>query len=107
MSCAKAVRLVHMLGLSRLDAPGAEFPPNLGEASTWAEEEERRRTFWGTFCIDAHASVSTGWPCLINTDDVSEATEMNDPRLTESRLLLACLHQKKHSRTTKEKKLHS
>lgn len=32
---------------------------------------ERRRVFWGAFAIDSHASISTGWPCLIDPDDVS------------------------------------
>lgn len=70
MSCASAARLVHMLGLHRLDDPSGETLSPLQPASTWAEEEERRRTFWGAFAADAHSSITTGWPSLIDINDV-------------------------------------
>ncbi|EFY88945.1 binuclear zinc transcription factor [Metarhizium acridum CQMa 102] len=69
-SCAKAVRLCQMMGLDRLDGARDDLPPALGPHSTWEELEERRRVFWGAFAIDSHASISTGWPALINPDDV-------------------------------------
>lgn len=71
MSSARCVRLVHMMGLDRLDGDPDDIPPTLGPALTWAEVEERRRVFWGAFTIDSHASISTGWPSLISSDDVS------------------------------------
>jgi hypothetical protein len=72
MSAARCVRLVHMMGLHRLDGKqGAdEGPPALGPPTSWTDLEERRRTFWGAFCIDAHGSISTGWPNLIDSTDV-------------------------------------
>lgn len=73
MSSARCVRLVNMMGLDRLDVPGQEVPPALGPATTWAELEERRRVFWGVFAIDSHASISTGWPSLIDSTSVSSS----------------------------------
>ncbi|KAK2592529.1 hypothetical protein QQS21_009774 [Conoideocrella luteorostrata] len=70
MSCAKAVRLCQMMGLDRLDGTGDDLPPSLGPHTSWQELEERRRVFWGAFAIDSHASIATGWPTLINPDDV-------------------------------------
>ncbi|ODA82606.1 hypothetical protein RJ55_01114 [Drechmeria coniospora] len=70
MSCAKTVRLCHMMGLDRLDGPSDDLPPALAAASSWTELEERRRVFWGAFAIDSHASISTGWPCLIDTNTI-------------------------------------
>ncbi|KJZ76098.1 hypothetical protein HIM_04554 [Hirsutella minnesotensis 3608] len=70
MSSAKCVRLVQMMGLDRLDGPREDLPPALGPPATWAELEERRRVFWGAFACDSHSSISTGWPCLIEPDDV-------------------------------------
>lgn len=70
MSSAKCVRLVHMMGLDRLDGDPSELPPALASPLSWTELEERRRVFWGAFTIDCHASMSTGWPNLINSDDV-------------------------------------
>ncbi|KID73166.1 Citrinin biosynthesis transcriptional activator mrl3 [Metarhizium brunneum] len=69
-TCAKAVRLCQMMGLDRLDGARDDLPPALGPHSTWEELEERRRVFWGAFAIDSHASISTGWPALINPDDI-------------------------------------
>lgn len=71
MTCAKAVRLVEMMGLHRLDGAAEEISPTLLPPKDWAELEERRRTFWGVFCIDSHCSISTGWPFLIDTAEVT------------------------------------
>lgn len=76
MTSAKCVRLVQMMGLERLDGDPDEIPPSLGPALSWAEFEERRRVFWGAFAIDSHASISTGWPCLMNSDDVSRSNPL-------------------------------
>lgn len=70
MSGANCVRLCHMIGLDRLDGERLGMPPPLPPALTWAELEERRRVFWGAFSIDAHCCISTGWPSLLNKDDV-------------------------------------
>lgn len=70
MSSARAVRLAHMMGLHRLDATQEDLPQTLMPPKDWAELEERRRTFWGIFCLDSHCSVSTGWPHLIDPTEV-------------------------------------
>lgn len=70
MSSAKAIRLVQMMGLHRIDGGGHEMAPTLAPPKDWTEVEERRRTFWGVFSVDTHASLSTGWPTLINPADV-------------------------------------
>ncbi|KAK7414376.1 hypothetical protein QQX98_006741 [Neonectria punicea] len=71
MSSARYVRLCHMMCLDRIDGNNFGSPPSLGPPLTWAELEERRRVFWGAFCFDAHACISTGWASLINTEDIS------------------------------------
>lgn len=70
MSTSRAVRLVEMMGLHRLDAPPGEISPTLLPPKDWPELEERRRTFWGVFCIESHCSISTGWPSHINALEV-------------------------------------
>lgn len=71
MSGARAIRLAHMMGLHRLDGTEEDLSPTLMPPKDWAELEERRRTFWGIFCLDSHCSVSTGWPHLIDPAGVS------------------------------------
>ncbi|KAI3397017.1 hypothetical protein diail_11344 [Diaporthe ilicicola] len=73
MSTARCIKLIHMMGLHRLDDPSAaeEMAPTIAPPRDWTELEERRRVFWGAFCVDSHASISTGWPSLI---DMSEVT---------------------------------
>lgn len=70
MTSAKCVRLVQMMGLDKLDGGSNNFPPSLAPPTSWTELEERRRTFWGAYCIDAHASIAAGWPSLIVCGDV-------------------------------------
>ncbi|CAM1502897.1 Fc.00g076730.m01.CDS01 [Cosmosporella sp. VM-42] len=70
MSSARCVRLVHMMALDRLDGNPDELPPTLAKPLSWTELEERRRVFWGAFSIDCHASISTGWPSLMNSEDI-------------------------------------
>lgn len=72
MNTAKCVRLINMMGLEKMDGDQRmKMAPSIQPARSWIEKEERRRTFWGAFAIDAHASVSTGWPSLISSSDVS------------------------------------
>lgn len=71
MSGARAVRLVEMMGLHRLDDATDEISPTLLPPRDWTELEERRRVFWGVFCIDSHCSISTGWPFLIDASEVT------------------------------------
>ncbi|ORY69851.1 uncharacterized protein BCR38DRAFT_420234 [Pseudomassariella vexata] len=71
MSSARTVRLVEMMGLHRLDCPPEEISPTLQPPADWQELEERRRTFWGAFCIDSHCSISTGWPNLIDSSEIT------------------------------------
>ncbi|KAL1866224.1 hypothetical protein Daus18300_006888 [Diaporthe australafricana] len=73
MSTARCIKLIHMMGLHRLDDPSAaeEMAPTIAPPKDWTELEERRRVFWGAFCVDSHASISTGWPSLV---DMSEVT---------------------------------
>lgn len=35
---------------------------------------ERRRVFWGAFAIDSHGAISTGWPSLMDPDEVGTAS---------------------------------
>ncbi|KAK3357735.1 binuclear zinc transcription factor [Lasiosphaeria hispida] len=75
MSSARCVRLVEMMGLHQLDDDVAfedrPMAPSLATAQNWTELEERRRIFWGAFCLDGHASISTGWPNLIDATQIT------------------------------------
>jgi hypothetical protein len=73
MSTSRAVRLVQMMRLHRLDGvtqvmdPTLRFvqaPPDLTEA------EERRRVFWVTYIMDRSSCISMGFPALIDERDV-------------------------------------
>ncbi|KAK8055860.1 transcription factor SEF1 [Apiospora rasikravindrae] len=71
MSIARAVRLAEMMGLQRLDCPPGEMPPTILPPRDWIDLEERRRTFWGIFCLDSHCSISTGWPTFVDPSEVT------------------------------------
>lgn len=75
MSSARCSKLVMMMGLHRLDddtdAYESPITPMFPSPADWIELEERRRILWGAFCIDSHASISTGFP---NVLDYSEIT---------------------------------
>ncbi|KAK4169531.1 transcriptional activator protein acu-15 [Cladorrhinum sp. PSN259] len=75
LSSARCVRLTGMMGLHRLDATDLDeeqhAAPMIPPPRNWAELEERRRVFWGAFCIDSYASVSTGWPTAIDVNTVT------------------------------------
>ncbi|KAI1335106.1 hypothetical protein F5Y15DRAFT_256522 [Xylariaceae sp. FL0016] len=90
MSCARGVRLVEMLGLHRLDSPPDETCPTLLPPNDWAELEERRRTFWGMFCIDSHCSISTGWPHLIDPTDVTTHLPTNEAAFHSGKEMKTC-----------------
>lgn len=69
MSAARCVRLVEMMGFHRLDDPSKDenpIAPTVDPPKDWIDLEERRRVFWGAFCMDSHVSISTGWPTLVD-----------------------------------------
>ncbi|KAJ6089725.1 hypothetical protein N7467_004941 [Penicillium canescens] len=70
LSVGKAARLALMLGLNRLDGVGLDVKQSISPPRDWTEREERRRVFWGAFATDRYASVGTGWPLLIDEDDI-------------------------------------
>lgn len=88
LSTGRAVRLVQMMGLHRLDGSGLDVKQCLQPPKDWIEREERRRTFWMAFCVDRYASIGTGWPMTIEEKDVSVGylSGLKSRELTESRL---------------------
>ncbi|KAK3044738.1 hypothetical protein LTS18_000488, partial [Coniosporium uncinatum] len=70
LSSGRAVRLCQMMGLHRLDGPGLDVKQCLPPPRDWTEREERRRTFWMSFCEDRYASIGTGWPMSIDETDI-------------------------------------
>lgn len=71
LSVGKAARLALMMGLNRLDGTGLDVKQSMFPPKDWTEREERRRTFWMAFCTDRYASIGTGWPMIIDENDVS------------------------------------
>ena len=86
MTAARCARLVHMLGLQRLDDPSEDVEgsdgPVLPPPKSWVELEERRRTFWGAYCVNVHVTMNTGWPIMIDVKDVRTPVLMDVVRFT-------------------------
>ncbi|TVY37892.1 Citrinin biosynthesis transcriptional activator [Lachnellula occidentalis] len=70
MSIGRFVRMVHMLGLHRLDGERMDVKQILPSPQDWIELEERRRTFWAAFYGDRWASSGTGWPMTIDEREI-------------------------------------
>lgn len=70
LSVGKATRLALMMGLNRLDVVGLDVKQSMFPPKDWTEREERRRTFWMAFCTDRYASIGTGWPMVIDENDI-------------------------------------
>ncbi|TKA81482.1 hypothetical protein B0A55_02939 [Friedmanniomyces simplex] len=70
MSSGRGSRMVQMMGLHRLDGVGLDVKQCLPPPKDWTEREERRRTFWMSFCTDRYSSIGTGWPMSIEERDV-------------------------------------
>lgn len=75
MSTGRACRIAQMLGLHRIDGQSMDVKQCLPPAISWMELEERRRTFWTAFWGDRCASIGTGWPMMLDEQDVSTALE--------------------------------
>lgn len=70
MSSGRASRMTQMMGLHRLDGTGLDVKQCLPPPRDWTEREERRRTFWMSFCVDRYSSIGTGWPMVIEERDI-------------------------------------
>ncbi|KAK5797763.1 hypothetical protein VI817_004054 [Penicillium citrinum] len=89
LSVGKACRLALMMGFNRLDGVGLDVKQSMFPPKDWTEREERRRTFWMAFCTDRYASIGTGWPVVIDENDImtnlpasEEAFLMSKPQRT-------------------------
>lgn len=71
LSIGKAVRLAQMLQLFRLDDPSINLKRIVHPPRDWEELEQCRRVFWMAFCLDRYASMGTGWPVILDEEDVS------------------------------------
>jgi Fungal specific transcription factor domain len=76
LSTGKAARIASMMGMYRLDGVGLDIKQCLPPPRDWTEREERRRTFWMTFCQDRYASVGTGWPMMFDERDVGPSSHV-------------------------------
>jgi hypothetical protein len=91
MSAGRGCRMAQMMGLHRLDGAGLDVKQCLPPPKDWTEREERRRTFWMSFCVDRYSSIGTGWPMTIEEKDVmtslpsdEESYELSKPAKTMS-----------------------
>ena len=66
----RVVRLSQMITLHRMDTEMFRVEKCLPPARDFIEQEERRRTFWLTFCLDRYATTGSGWPMIIDERDV-------------------------------------
>jgi hypothetical protein len=89
MSSARCAKLVMMMGLHRLDD---DIDPNdrpmatmLSPPRDWIELEERRRALWGAFCIDSHASISTGYPNLLDVTEITTHLPSSEEAFTSGK----------------------
>lgn len=79
MSISRAVRLVQLMRLYRVDKHEKLQDPTLNlipSPEDWLQAEERRRLFWFTFLMDRYTGISMGWPSLIDTRDVSRVPNL-------------------------------
>jgi hypothetical protein len=80
LSAAKAMRLIQMLELHRMDSGRPTSPEqhlqqnSLGQ--DWLVQEERRRTFWAAYQVDCLASVFLGGCMSIDEKEVSLTDRM-------------------------------
>lgn len=79
------------IGLHRIDGNGLDVKQCLPPPRDWTEREERRRTFWMSFCQDRYASIGTGWPMTVDERDVmtnlpasEEAFNLSRPEQTQT-----------------------
>ncbi|OQE43566.1 hypothetical protein PENCOP_c003G04093 [Penicillium coprophilum] len=85
LSVGKAARLALMLGLNRLDGVGLDVKQSILPPRDWTEREERRRVFWGAFATDRYSSVGTGWPILIDENDIRTNLPASEESFTKSK----------------------
>ncbi|KAI7237583.1 hypothetical protein KC330_g3050 [Hortaea werneckii] len=78
MSAGRACRMGLMMGLHRVDGVGLDVKQCLPPPKDFIEHEERRRTFWGCFCVDRYSSIGTGWPMVVDEKDIMSVLPANE-----------------------------
>ena len=76
MSLGRLLRLARVLGLDCVDSDKTQpsecggFRLPLPDTDDWVELEERRRTFWVAFILDAYSSARTKSPMTLRYNEV-------------------------------------
>lgn len=82
MSLGRALRLAQVLGLDHADSGNSTsfesggFRLPLPDTDEWAELEERRRTFWMAFILDAYANARTKSPMTLRYNEVCSPSDV-------------------------------
>jgi hypothetical protein len=81
LSAAKAMRLIQMLQLHRMDTAATSSHDQHTQQSSmaaqdWSLQEERRRTFWAAYSVDCLASVFLGGVMSIDEKEVGNFFSM-------------------------------
>ncbi|KAK9321002.1 fungal-specific transcription factor domain-containing protein [Lipomyces orientalis] len=71
ISAGIACRSAIMLQLNIVDIKVSGISQLLPPPSEWIETEERRRTFWCAFAMDRYSSIGTGWPLIIDENNIA------------------------------------
>lgn len=67
---------IYMAG--RAPTPSLSRTSIIPSATTWHEDELRRRLFWLIFCLDRYACVSTGWDFALPDFDIKRRLPASD-----------------------------
>lgn len=71
LSLGRGIRIAQMLQMHHLDKEDGESTQNSASSRSWIEIEERRRVWWALYVSDRLTSAATGWPVVINDQDVN------------------------------------
>ncbi|KAH8646722.1 fungal-specific transcription factor domain-containing protein [Xylariales sp. PMI_506] len=78
LSLGRGIRIAQMLQLHQLDKEDGKPTQNSATCQSWFEIEERRRIWWALYLSDRVTSATTGWPALINEQDVDTRLPISD-----------------------------
>ncbi|KAH8799831.1 fungal-specific transcription factor domain-containing protein [Xylogone sp. PMI_703] len=75
-SASRAIKLVQLMKLDKIDNPRAVNRSASTATSDWVETEQKRRIFWMAYCLDRFISIHGGSISILNEDTSDQAVLM-------------------------------
>lgn len=82
LTAGRAFRIIQLAKLHEIDRLN-DVGITIALPEIWAEEEEKRRTYWLAYCLDRFLNITDEWPLSLHEEAVSITCVLHYPHCNQ------------------------